>query len=353
MAFMTLGAVNKLARAKMARLQQLSANLRRSSRVTCSPTVLDIETTTACNQRCLTCPRTYINPPARQMPMPLFERIIQESHRDVDFVHLYLLGEPLLDTDLEDRIRLCAKHKIATHVATNASLLTEDRAHSLIDAGLSAMTFTISTTQPDVFRRLHGVAHYGRIIRNFENFLSIKRRLTAPVHVTLQIIRNPLTLMEVETVANRWRHEPGINAIQITQDEFGYIGWCPDEKFRRAKKNNDVCIHLWQGPLYIDADGGYFPCRLSALHSDPMANARDMSPKEFWTSGMMSKLRENHLNGIVDDCLDCANCPVPKPIPSLCYLSYLASSWDARLLGIMVERFAFLYNWRIQNREIV
>ena len=350
---MSLVAVNKLVSAKVSRLRQLSANLRRSGRVTCSPTVLNIETTTACNHRCVTCPRTHINPPVRQMPMDLFTRIIEQSHRDIDFVHLYLLGEPLLDTDLVERIGLCTRFGLATHIATNASLLDEKRTKALLEAGLSAITFTISTTRPDIYRRLHGEAHYGRVIRNVENFLFMKRRMRAPVHVTIQIIRNPATLGEVGAVANRWRSEPGINSIKITQDEFGYIGRCYDDDRLWAQATNEVCIHLWQGPLYVSVDGGYFPCRISALSADPMANARDMSPREFWTGAAMAKLRENHMEGILDDWLDCANCPVPKPIPSLCYLSYLASAWDARLLGITLERFAFLHNWRIQSREII
>ncbi len=350
---MTMIALDKLVRAKAARLRQMSANLRRSKHVLSSPTVLNIETTSACNHRCLTCPRTHIERPDRQMPMDMFQDIIHKSHRDVDFVHLYLLGEPLLDTDLDERIRLCSDYGIATHVATNATLLDEDRALQLVRAGLSAITFTISTTQPDTYRRLHGGAHYGRVIRNVENFLTIKQRLRAPVHVTIQTIRNPQTMQEIGCVANRWRREPGINSIKITQDEFGYLGWCPDDNRRWADAGNKLCIHLWQGPLYIDADGGYFPCRISPLHSKAMANARDMSPLDFWSSEMMSDLREKHMDGILDPHLDCANCPAPKPIASLCYMSYLASAWDARLLGIMLERFAFLHNWRIQSREII
>ena len=52
-------------------------------------------------------------------------------------VHLHNLGEPLLDRQLEDKIRYAKERKIKkVRIFTNGSLLTASRSRSLIQAGL-------------------------------------------------------------------------------------------------------------------------------------------------------------------------------------------------------------------------
>lgn len=335
----------------LSRLKLLKANLGRREQVSCGPTVFNIETTTDCNLRCVTCPRTHRPPEDTLMPLSLFEKIITDARESLEFVNLFGLGEPLLDPHLEARIRLCAGHGVATHVATNATTLDEERAASLMDAGLAAITFTVSTDRPDQYRDLVEGAPFGRVIRNIENFLAVKKRRRASIHTAIQIIRSPKTARTVAAVATRWKRTEGIDALKVIQDEFGYAGRFPEDEDRWAAGAR-TCFYLWQGPLVINAKGDMYPCRVAALESAPMANARDASPAEFWMSREMTRLRRRHLEGIVCDHLGCADCKAPKPIPVLSHLSYLASAWDARRAGMLLEGLAFAFHWRIQQREI-
>ncbi len=349
---MRLSSLGKKIRCKVARLDLMAANIARRGCVSHGPTVLTCETTTDCNLRCRTCPQPRMNIPRGIMPMPLFEKIIAESGESVEFLNLFGMGEPLCDPHLEARLRLCREFGIWTHIATNATLLDRERSESLLDAGLSAITFTVSTMRPELDRELRPGADYGLTVRNIEDFLALKRKRRAPVHVAVQAIRMPQTAQGIDAVAHRWKREPGVNAVKIIQDEFGYLGRCQDDEDRWADSGR-LCFYLWQGPLHIRANGDMHPCRVAALTGEAMANAADISPAEFWRSDAMGRLRERHVEGVLDDQICCANCTAPKPISILSHLSYLANAQDAWRWGIMVERIAFIYNWRIQHREII
>ena len=99
------------------------------------PAVVRIETTNACNARCIICPHGDIRRPIRHMDDDLFTRIVDECAAcGCREVHLHNFGEPLLDKRLEDRVRY-AKNKGLPKVKifSNGSLLSERRARGLIE----------------------------------------------------------------------------------------------------------------------------------------------------------------------------------------------------------------------------
>lgn len=67
------------------------------------PKLVRIETTNACNARCVICPHPDLQRPITHMDSALFERVIDECAAEgCRQVHLHNFGEPLMDQTIEE-----------------------------------------------------------------------------------------------------------------------------------------------------------------------------------------------------------------------------------------------------------
>ena len=71
------------------------------------PPIVRVETTNACNAKCVICLHSELARPIVRMDDEMFTRIIDEcSGQRVREVHLHNFGEPLLDNALESRVKM-------------------------------------------------------------------------------------------------------------------------------------------------------------------------------------------------------------------------------------------------------
>jgi hypothetical protein len=314
-----------------------------------SPAVLTVETTTRCNLSCPSCFRRFDTLPEQDMPMALFEKLVTGKQFCVDTIHLFGMGEPLLDPHLYDRIALCRDRGIQTHLATNATLVDQEASQKLLDAGLCAITFSIDSTRPEVYERLRPGASYIATVKNVLGFLEARSGSKHKPMVFIQMLKNRVTQKEVG-LARRFWSERGVDEVRTCYDEFNTCTDPPASGDRDASAHAP-CMFLWQGPGLIRADGGIYPCCNAGLSGAPSANLAETSLFDFWTGDKMAAIRSRHISGRRFPGLDCYSCRSQKPVPSLAYLSYLTDGLSARRWGIRIERLAELTRWRLLYRE--
>jgi len=111
-------------------------------RVWGQPVFFTIETINSCNFRCVYCPQSdqenhFVNGRGI-MSLDDFKRIIANlrSCFDVRIVSLHRDGEPLLNKRLEAYIEHLTELGIYVTISSNCSLLSQERAHRLVQAGL-------------------------------------------------------------------------------------------------------------------------------------------------------------------------------------------------------------------------
>src|SRR5574340_1152632 len=94
------------------------------------PAVVRIETTNACNARCVICPHRSLKRPIQHIDDDLFRRVVDEcAQQRCREVHLHNFGEPLLDKRLEGRVRYAKAQGIPkVKIFSNGSLFTRERA---------------------------------------------------------------------------------------------------------------------------------------------------------------------------------------------------------------------------------
>src|ERR671938_83695 len=102
------------------------------------PEIVQIESTNICNAKCVFCPRDEMHRRQGVMSFDLFRKIVDEcAELGITHVRVHNYGEPFLDRHLTEKVRY-AKQKGIKEVGmiSNGSLITENVARAMIDAGL-------------------------------------------------------------------------------------------------------------------------------------------------------------------------------------------------------------------------
>lgn len=140
------------------------------------PIFFTIETINSCNFRCIYCPQSdqehhFLNGRGI-MSLEDFKRIIANlrSCFDVRIVSLHRDGEPLLNKRLEAYVAHLTAMGIYVTISSNCSLLSEDRAHRLIEAGLR-MVGTDFCADPALYERLRVRGVWGETLEGIRLLL--------------------------------------------------------------------------------------------------------------------------------------------------------------------------------------
>lgn len=325
------------------------AYLRRRPAFNASPAVVTVETTTRCNLNCSFCHRAGHPQPPRDMSCELFRKLVEEPDCRIDTINLFGMGEPLLDPWLMERLALCRRLGIKTHVATNATLLDETASRELLTAGLDAITFSVDSVRPDVYEQLRVGATYSRTVRNILYFLERCRAARRRPVVLVQMLRTNRTEKESNALKRFWLSR-GVDDVRLCRNELHG----PVAEFAAAEQrftSPSPCPFLWQGPALVRADGGLYSCCNAGLDGRPLANLESVSLFEFWTSERMTALRRARIAGRCDAEVGCRACQSQKPVPWLATLACLADGITARRWGIRAERMMDLFQWRLLYRE--
>ena len=123
------------------------------------PKYVQIETVALCNARCFMCPVDEWRREVKAMQQDVFDKVIAELSLYsswVEKVTIQLDGEPLLDKKLEARIKTLKKIGIrCVAFSSNASLMDQARAESIILSGVDEVTFSIDGATAQTFEGRH------------------------------------------------------------------------------------------------------------------------------------------------------------------------------------------------------
>ena len=106
-------------------------------------TSIEIQTSTYCNYNCQFCPNNKIERPQGKMSKSLYIKIIKELS-DINFSGViipFLANEPFLDERIFEFVEIARKYCPNAHIrlATNASVLTEEKFHKIFEKGLDSL----------------------------------------------------------------------------------------------------------------------------------------------------------------------------------------------------------------------
>lgn len=212
------------------------------------PRSLQVEVTGACNLRCHMCLVRYRPPLNRiQGAMSLEElRALLDQLPEVRDLTLQGLGEPLLAPDLVAMVRCASERGITVGFNTNATLLTEAVAGSLLEAGLDWLCVSVDGASAPVYEAVRDGARFDRVSRNVRGLLELRRRGgTGRPRVSLVFVamrRNVGELPALVRMAADW----GVDQVSVQNLSHSFADTDPHGSYREIR-DYSAREALWQG----------------------------------------------------------------------------------------------------------
>ncbi len=279
------------------------------------PEILQVESTNICNARCVFCPRDQMHRRQGVMDMGLFVKLADEC-RALGIAHLRLhnYGESFVDRRLVEKIRYAKAIGIPeVGLISNGSLIGEEEALGVVEAGLDAINISVDAAGKETFERTRVGLQYDKVIANIERLLRLRAELgrTRP-KLILSFVRRDDSEEERAFIA-AWR--------------------------AKADKIHVTDLHNWAGTLHTRSDVR-FPCyrqwltftvlwdgRVSLCCADfdgkvVLGDARTSTIEEIWNAEPYRLARRAHLESGGPDI--CRTCDLPRKDSPL---------WVGKLLG--------------------
>lgn len=277
------------------------------------PNILNIEVTNVCNLDCSVCPskklvkRGFID-------ISLLEKIIREN-KDVlenQCVWLHFSGEPLLHQKLSQIVSLFRNNNIETRLSTNATLLNENIAYDLMDAGLGYIVFSMDGYNKETYESIRKGAKFDVVEKNILNFLRIKKENGFKTKTQIQFIRINTNKNEQKSFIKKWK-ETDVDFINVKSfsTRAGRVEHI--EHFTEIKKINNkikkrpACFYPWE-TLIVLWDGRVITCCQDLLGELVVGDIKKQTLIEIWNSTTMVDLRKRQLMGDFS-MVPCSKCP--------------------------------------------
>lgn len=264
------------------------------------PPVVRIETTNACNARCVICPHRTMGRAIAHMEEPLFCRIADEcAENSCEEIHLHNFGEPLLDRRLEDRIRYIKESGHSkVKFFSNGALLKEDRIRGLIDAGLDEIKISIDGADREEFERIRYPLKFDRVVGNIRRLSDIRNELKSPLKITVACCstKDKSTTMQMLEAA-------------VDKFSFGKIhNWASQDYAQPAGGVRKPCSRLWR-TFTILANGDVSLCCLDYDGQQLLGRVdEETGIRDIWNGEVYRRLRGLHKRGRQSEIHLCSNC---------------------------------------------
>jgi MoaA/NifB/PqqE/SkfB family radical SAM enzyme len=269
------------------------------------PLHLDIESTNACNLRCIMCGRNFMTEKIGYMDWELFKKIIDEGARyRLPSIKLNYRGEPLLHTGLAQMVAY-AKRSGVLEVQFNTNGLTLDAAkiENLLDAGVDRMIFSFDGATRETYEKIRRGSSYDKVVNNIKALVMARNRrgLRKP-SVRVQMVKMRENEREVEAFIKMWLPVANRVAMSTRREPTG----------KEGEAKHFACPQIWQR-MMIAWDGEVRMCCGDWLGEIVLGNARESTIYDLWHGEKVSEVRKLHAEGRFNEIPVCSRCEVNTP----------------------------------------
>lgn len=272
------------------------------------PATLSIEPTTSCNLRCPECPsglRSFTRPTG-MIAIGLFEKIIQENHQHLHYLHLYFQGEPFLHPYFTKLIEIAHTYGVYTATSTNAHYLTEANVAKTLQSGLRQLIVSVDGITQDIYENYRVGGKLAKVEEGIRRLIQTRneRNLRYP-YVILQFLVTGVNEHQIpalqEWCENLEVDELQLKSTQIYNYEDGspliptnleYSRYIPDGKgkWKLKRQPENKCWRMWQGSV-ITWDGRVVPCCFDKDASHVFGSVKENSLASIWRNAPYQAFR--------------------------------------------------------------
>lgn len=299
-----------------------------------------IEITNSCNDSCLFCANSKCTKKRGMIKKDLAIKILKEAYelgtREVGF---YGTGEPLLDNHLETYISYAKQLGYEyVYITTNGALLSEERAISIIEAGIDSVKFSINASNARDYYLIHGRDEFDRVIENLIRFDMLRKQKNKKISLYISYIATRYTNQAKDEF--KTKYEKYVDDIVLL--ECRNISGCMSDEIKEylsvdqklgIHPENNICPIIFKN-LYVTYEGYLTMCCADFQNYLVVADLNKENLKEAWNNKYARNLRKRHLEHNLEGTL-CFNCiydcnkAVEPLIPTLAE-KYDHESWIKR-----------------------
>lgn len=277
---------------------------------------IQIEVTSRCNAACSYCPRTVYHKQwqNRSMSLETFKLLLPVL-RKTKLAYLQGWGEPFLNRDFPEMVRLAGEAGCTVGVTTNGVLLNVALLEQLFDAGLDILAFSLAGTSPERNDQARSGAPFRKVLEKMDLVRQVKekRGQNRPVvHIAYMLLRSGLDDLEGlpelmrdkgadQAVISVLDFEPGIelsrevlapgSAQELQELEERFAGLrrkaadlgltIHTPEFSALPQDGPVCAENVEHALFVSAEGEVSPCVYANVPVDGADFARQGVPEPY------------------------------------------------------------------------
>lgn len=274
-----------------------------------------------CNFRCKFCFQSKKDFQGCKMTMDVFDialKQLMEFENPINVVHMYGLGEPLLNENLPVFISKLKKNRVAREVAitSNGSMLTRDLSKELIASGLDRLSISLNGIKEEHFKRIAGVnVNFEKMYEEIKFFYSIRNNCHLHVKINgddfneeekeefVDLFKDCTDSLNIDHVVNVW---PGLEMTKTKDVRMYDYGLSDLKNIEQGRKT--VCPLMFY-ELLIHSDGSVSPCSVDyGFKNENLGNIMEKSIKDIWEGEQLSEIRRQALLGENINYFVCREC---------------------------------------------
>lgn len=290
------------------------------------PLSVSIEPTTSCNLRCPECPSglRQFSRPTGMLDKTTFSSMLAKLGKRLWAINFYFQGEPFLNKELLDMVRLSADAGIYTATSTNAHYFKPEMAKKTIASGLHRLIISIDGTTQDTYEQYRIGGKLDKVLEGAKEIVKAKKEAKSSTpyiifqflvvkpneHQTGDVLKlaKEVGVDEVRfKTAQVYDYENG-NPLIPDQDRYSRYRKMSNGKWALKNKMDNKCWRMWQGCV-ITWDGKVVPCCFDkdAEHSLGAINQVDNFGK-IWNGQSYNDFRQAILTNRsqIDICKNCS-----------------------------------------------
>lgn len=274
------------------------------------PPCMQVEPSSVCNFRCVFCYQTDSSFSRKStgfmgtIELDLWKRIVDQAEGNIHFLTLASRGEPLVCRDLPEMLKYARGKFLGLKLNTNASMLTEELCHDILQAGVRNLVFSADAAKEPDYSRFRVGGSLERTVANVRKLKEIRDR----------DYPDSKTITRVSGVFFDPEHQSFQDLLDYwgeLVDEVTFVAYNPWESVYDTPANDleTPCSDLWRR-MFVWYDGKANPCDTDYKSTLSMGTVQEHGVHGLWRSNQMEKLRLCHDTGKRQTLEPCRRCMV-------------------------------------------
>jgi len=280
------------------------------------PLYVNIELTQRCNFKCAHCynlDRAHFEAKKTGIPEQRMKELIRELAAAGSIQICFTGGEPLLDTNLMMYVREAKQNKFLVKIKSNGSLITEDKANELKEAGVDEAEISIYGATKESYAYFTKRGHLP-IVTNALRFLKQNKILTKANIILhrhnvdelgqmIEMINRFEVPYQISTEITQRYDGSQTDDLYITEEQFASLLTSEYTSFfQHYNPNNTLKCECARTVCAINCDGEVYPCIGAPI---PSGNIMTDTFKNIWGNSPTLNFIRQIKTSDIKECCDC------------------------------------------------